>query len=267
MKKVLFLLCVLVSICLIALGGYKLYQYWSENAKSKEIYTGLQDFIRFPEPTRSPHASPVIGEKDAPSGVDEPPADPYTWPEVDFESLLQVNPDIVGWLYCEGTDINYPVVQGDDNAYYLTHLFDRSYNANGCLFLDCRVAGDFSEKHSIIYGHHMQSGAMFASLDGYKSQEYFDAHPVVLLVTPERNYVVELFAGYVAVVEDRAWEVLFDSEISYSQWLMASREQSFFESPISPASDTRVLTLSTCSYEFSNARFVVLGRLSTIAVD
>ena len=261
MKKSLLIVIMAVSICILGVGGHKLCQYWSENAESDEMYAGLQEHVRFPEQIRQPENTAAIGEEEDPPDPQESLLDQYAWPEVDFEALRLVNPDIVAWLFCEGTDINYPVVQGSDNTYYLTHLFDGSWNANGCLFLDCRVSGDFSERHSIIYGHHMQSGAMFASLDGYKRQEYFEEHPVMLLVTPAKNYVIELFAGYVSKVDDNAWNVSFDNEIAFSQWLAQAKERSSFVSDIDPFPNSQILTLSTCSYEFSNARYVVLGIL------
>ena len=76
------------------------------------------------------------------------------WPQVDFDALAAINPHVVGWLYGEDTSIHYPVVQGEDNDYYLSHLFDGTTNPNGCLFLDCRGASDFSDNNSIIYGHY-----------------------------------------------------------------------------------------------------------------
>ena len=161
----------------------------------------------------------------------------------------------------------YPVVQGEDNSYYLKHLFDGTYNANGCLFLDSRVKNDFSEAYSIIYGHHMKNGTMFSSLDGYKRQEYYEAHPNLLLITPEQTYLLNLFSGYVASVEDHAWDISFQNELEFEEWLISATENSCFESHVCPSSTDRILTLSTCSYEFDNARFVILGILEPITKD
>lgn len=256
MKKVLFVLLTAVFMGVFGVGGYHLYLYYSESAQSDEIYSGLTDYVQVPDPTKkTPHPT---GETDEDGEKMDSDID---WPEVDFQALREINPDIVGWLYCEDTVINYPVVQGSDNSYYLRHLFDGAYNANGCLFLDCRVNGDLSDAHSIIYGHHMKNGSMFSSLDGYKNQEYYEEHPQLLLVTPDANYVVELFAGYVASVEENAWTVGFTNEMEFEDWIVSAIEKSTFESSVTPLSSDRILTLSTCSYEFSDARFVVLGIL------
>ena len=92
------------------------------------------------------------------------------------------NPDIVAWIYIEGTKINYPIVQGEDNSYYLKHLFSGEWNGSGCIFLDSRNDASFADRHSIIYGHHMKNGTMFTDLDKYKKQDFFDEHPVALLI-------------------------------------------------------------------------------------
>lgn len=254
MKKIILILISCCFLTLLGVGGWQLYQYWNASRQGNEIYTGLKDYIILPEDL--PERVPNEGD---PLNVQEVSPD---WPEVDFEALQQINPDIVGWLYCEDTPINYPVVQGEDNSYYLNHLFNGIYNANGCLFLDSRVKDDFSGEHSIIYGHHMKNGNMFSSLDGYKKQSYYDKHPTLLLITPSQDYVVKIFAGYVANVDDHAWNITFKNEIELVKWLTLTMKKSCFVSNIQPAVTDKILTLSTCSYEFDNARFVIAGILS-----
>ena len=107
----------------------------------------------------------------------------------------------------------------------------------------------------------MKNGTMFSGLTEYKKQEFYDAHSVALLLTPDKNYEIEIFAGYVASVQDEAWEVTFPSDPDFTGWLDKAKERSCFTSGITPAVTDRMLTLSTCSYEFNNARFVLLGIL------
>lgn len=181
------------------------------------------------------------------------------WPEVDFAALRQINPDIVAWLWSDG-GLSDPVVQGEDNAYYLDHLFDRSAGAAGCLFLDCRVAADLSDTHSILYGHAMKNGTMFGTLDAYAEQAYYDAHPRLLLVTPTQRYAVELFAGYVTDVHSDAWALGLRGA-ALDDWVQTAVSQSVFVSDVFPQEGERILTLSTCSYDFDEARFVLHGVL------
>lgn len=168
----------------------------------------------------------------------------------------------IGWIYCEGTPINYPVVQTDDNSYYLKHLFDGTYNNAGCIFLDMMNSPDFTDSNSILYGHNMKNGTMFASLNNYKEQEYYDTYPEILLVTENQNYRIELFAAYDAAVEEQAWDISFSTREEFRQWLDGAVQRSYFSSETVPQPTDRVITFSTCSYEFDNARFVLLGKLT-----
>lgn len=239
-----------ISLGLLMAGGVMLGQRMSEYAEGDEAYSELEEYVTL--------YSQRPGEDDTAcqTDTDEDESDMLS---VDFAALSQINPDIVGWLYCEGTAINYPVVQGCDNEYYLDHLFDGSENANGCLFLDSRVEPSFSSRHSIIYGHHMQSGAMFAALDGYKRQSFYDARPTMLLITPDATYEVQLFAAYVADPSEDAWEVSFANDEEVQAWIDAAIARSTFTSGVKPTPGDRLLTLSTCSYEFGDARFVIVG--------
>ena len=116
---------------------------------------------------------------------------------VDFDALREKNDDVVAWIYCPDTPINYPVVQAADNEAYLHRLLDGSKNSAGTLFMDFRNSSDFSDWNSVIYGHNMKNGSMFGTLMDYKTQSYFDAHPKVFLLTPEQDYVVKIVAGFV----------------------------------------------------------------------
>lgn len=242
MRKKLRAAAIVLCLALLLFSAAQLYGYWQEGHQSEEVYTQLSQEVQLPQ-------SDLAEEEN------------ISWPEVDFSALWETGPQIVGWLTCEGTQIHYPVVQGEDNDYYLTHLPDGSYNPGGSLFLDCRAAADFSDAHSIIYGHYMKNGTMFADLTGYKEQAFYDAHPRMLLVTPEGRFTVELFSGYVASVEESAWELDFSAQEEWKLWLEETRERSVFQSEVQPSLQDKVLTLSTCSYEFENARFVVHGIL------
>ena len=125
---------------------------------------------------------------------------PADLPVINFKALQAVNPDVIGWIYSPNTTINYPVVQGDDNAYYLKHLADGTENRNGCPFLDVQNRPDFTDDNSIIYGHHMQNGTMFAGISWYEDQSYYDEHPVMYLMTPSATYRIELFSGYITTI-------------------------------------------------------------------
>lgn len=129
------------------------------------------------------------------------------WPQVDFEALRNINPDVIGWIYIEGTDINYPIVQGKENNDYLRRMFDGTPNHAGSIFLDSRCSAALTDAHSIIYGHHMKNTTMFSELEQYKQQAFYDTHTWGWLITPEAHYKLQFFAGYVAETDADAWDL------------------------------------------------------------
>jgi len=246
-------LCAVLLVVFVT-SGWKVYRISREYADASKRYTELEQYVSVPA---RPEAEPV-----PPGTAEEPPvpAETDTGPEVDFETLSQINPDLVGWLYVEGTRINYPVVQGADNGKYLTHQFDGSRNSSGCLFLDAENDPFFGEKNHIVYGHYMKNKSMFYDLGGYKQQEFYDEHPTGWLMTPSGGYRIRFFSGYVANTGADAWDTAFSDE-AYGAWLKTLGKKSCFASGVVPETGDRILTLSTCSYEFDDARFVVHGIL------
>lgn len=228
-------------------GGLFLYQ-WKEYNVSEKAYRILQQTA----------VGSSLGSLDEERENQSDEIQAAYVPQVDFEALKQINPDVVGWLYGPDTAISYPVVQGEDNSYYLKHLFDGTPNSAGCLFLDSRCEA-LNGKHSVIYGHYMKNGTLFASLEEYQSQEYYEAHPYFFLITPEKTFFIQLFSAYLTEAAGDAWQLSFPSEQACADWLESLRERSSFISDVVPNAGDKVITLSTCSYAFQNARFVCHG--------
>lgn len=251
MKNKKMLSAILILICLVGIvvGAYQIYKQLHEYDEGRDSYSELEDYVTLPE-------EPDESEQETQSDEIQ---EEQQWPKIDFETLKEINPDIVGWMYIEGTEINYPIVQGQDNQYYLKHLFSGEWNSSGCLFLDARNVADFSDWNNIIYGHHMKNGTMFSGLTEYKNQEFYDAHPTILIMTPEQNFRVEVFAGYVANVKDDAWKVDFGIDAEYENWQKSVKVRSCFDCESIPAVTDHIITFSTCSYEFDDARFVLHG--------
>ena len=116
--------------------------------------------------------------------------------KIDFEKLKSQNEDVIAWIYSEGTEINYPIVQGEDNDYYLRRLLNGKWNIAGTLFIDYRNSSKFNDRNTFVHGHNMLDGSMFSSLLDYQKQEYYDEHPTMYLLTSDKNYTIEIFAGY-----------------------------------------------------------------------
>lgn len=269
-RKKSHLLKLVVILCIVGIlvsGGYIAHGLWEYEVGAQTYQAVAQKYVRMPpaNPQPSNGGTPVPAATRASSGLSSQADDS---PQVDFGGLSAINPDIAAWLLCPDTAINYPVVQGKDNTYYLNHLFDTKRNASGTLFIDVRNHTGFEDRNTVIYGHNMKNGSMFKSLMQYKSQEYYNAHKVMYLLTPRGNYTLSLFAGYTASVEEDAWRRSFPDAGAYGDWISNAVSHSTFRADgIQVEASDCVVTLSTCDYTFRNARYVVVGKLERMAPE
>ncbi len=182
---------------------------------------------------------------------------------VDFDALSEINSDIIAWIYVKDTKINYPIVQGKNNDYYLRRMTNKKWNVGGSIFADFRIDPSLGDLNSIIYGHNMQNGTMFGSLVKYKKQTYYDEHPTAWILTPEMAYRVDFIAGFVTKTDADTYK-LFDDPAALEAYLETLKGKSTFESDVDITDVERIVTLSTCSYEYKNARYVLVGSLIPI---
>lgn len=183
---------------------------------------------------------------------------------VDFATIQAQNKDIVAWLYCPDTPINYPVVQSENNDDYLRMLTDGRQNTAGTLFIDYRNSRGLSDWNTMIYGHNMKNQSMFGTIPNYKKQSYYEEHPVMYLLTPDRDYKVLLFSGYITTTEDNIFHFSV-TETEKEELALICMEHSVFASEIKPGRGDHFLTLATCSYESEDARFVLIGVLKELS--
>ena len=239
-------------------GGFLMVRDICQYTESAGAYDDLASLVELPEQTEAPEDDTTETEP-----AEEDPS--VVLPVVDFEALRETGPDIIGWLSLPDTVINYPVTQADDNEYYLHHLYDGTYNKVGCLFADYENKADFSDRNTIIYGHNMRDGSMFAALNEYDEQSYFDTHKQMYLVTPEGSYLCEIFAAFVAKPSESGsdtspWRLSWKDDGSYTTWLTAMAERSVVETDVTVTSSDKVLTLSTCT-PGGASRFIVMAKL------
>lgn len=253
MKQKLRLVLLFLLAAVFLFSGWKLAENLLTYQESSQVYDTLSQYVSFETAPRVPATAPPVQDFTVPT---EPKPDVSRWPQVDFEELEKINPDVVGWIYIAGTNINYPIVQGEDNDHYLTHLFDGKRNRAGAIFLDVRCDPYFFDRHSIIYGHHLKNGTMFTRLMRYKRQSFYDEHTEILLVTPDAYYSLRVFSGYVANNHSSAWELELDDE-EHALWIQEIQQKSCFKTEYAPGPEDPIITLSTCTYEFDNAKFLL----------
>lgn len=180
--------------------------------------------------------------------------------QIDWDKLGAQNEDVVGWIYCPDTRVNYPVLQGEDNAKYLHHMITKEYNFAGSIFMDYRNKPDLSDTGTIIYGHHMKNGSMFQMLHNYVDQSYYDEHPVFWYLTPNGNWRLDLIGGFLAEEDDDIYTIYGDPKD-----MQKVLEKRLADSTFKPKESVDVsainhaVILSTCAYEYKNARYVLLA--------
>lgn len=186
----------------------------------------------------------------------------FTVPYINFSELKRVSKDIQGWLTIPGTPVDYPVTQGRDNSFYLHHLPDGTFSYEGTLFTDKSCHKNLSDFNTVIYGHNMRSGSMFGSLDRYKDPAYLKVHPFMFFVTPEKTYRIKIFAGFVTPAGSDVYSLNMRTRKEEWDFINKCIRRSCFDSEINPLNIKKIITLSTCDYSFSGARFVLTGAVT-----
>ena len=229
-----------IAIVVFAVSAYKLYGIFSEYNKGDKEYQKIQDLV-------------INTEK-----KDDTKEETFS---VDFEKLLEMNSDVVGWIrFDEPSEINYPVVQGRDNEEYLKRTFEANTNKLGTLFVDVNNPGDFSGRNTFIYGHNMKNGSMFAQLLKYKDDSFYKEHPYFYIYTPDgkvRTY--EIFSA--GVVKDTSDSYIMDyaDDAAFQTYIDYIKQQSAYPTSAEVMTASKIVSLSTCTNVRDDERFLVHG--------
>ena len=229
-----------IAIVVFAVSAYKLYGIFSEYNKGDKEYQKIQDLV-------------INTEK-----KDDTKEEAFS---VDFEKLLEMNSDVVGWIrFDEPSEINYPVVQGRDNEEYLKRTFEANTNKLGTLFVDVNNPGDFSGRNTFIYGHNMKNGSMFAQLLKYKDDSFYKEHPYFYIYTPDgkvRTY--EIFSA--GVVKDTSDSYIMDyaDDAAFQTYIDYIKQQSAYPTSAEVTTASKIVSLSTCTNVRDDERFLVHG--------
>lgn len=186
--------------------------------------------------------------------------------KINLAALRITNPDVVGWICIPDTEINYPMMQGEDNDFYLNHTWEKEPNSVGSIFLEWQNSADLTDYNTIVYGHNMNSGSMFGDLDLYAVQKYWELHPYVYTVTDAGVYRYEIFAFWQPEVDSLTYGMNPQRDDTKEKFLNLSLDNSWIDTGIVPEITDRILTLSTCSGGGYTHRNVVQARLPMIAV-
>ena len=180
---------------------------------------------------------------------------------IDFDALRKINPDVIGWLYYKDTVIDYPVVQGENNEVYLSMLFDRTWGGCGTLFADCVTEAPFRQFNTIVYGHHMKDGTMFACLKELKDPEYCAGNPKLQLSTPEGVFDLEIWAFLNEPSDSNIYLTNLKAEEDKQEYLDLVEKLADYTTNVKVTTEDRLVMLSTCAYEFEDARYIIACKM------
>lgn len=238
MKKWLYRILMIVCIVVFCFSSYKLFVIFDQNHKLEKETEELEQFVVKKDDTNQ---KKVLN--------------------VDWESLKKKNDEIVAWVYMPECNISFPIVQGSDNSYYLTHTSKKEYNPYGAIFLNADNSFDFSDPNSIIFGHSTDDGGMFTPLKKFNDSKFFSENPNYFILTPKQNYkcvnvsfakTIEGSVYYNSVVDDAMLAEVYQQATQVSDTIVKNK---------------KLVTLSTCDLDYgfhSNHRLVLTSFLEEV---
>jgi len=265
MKKAIFLSLALTLLAVISYSGYQLWIINQNTVQEAEVHRWLMQY----------HPLVFAGSSNEPAvrALTEFPSEPAVMaaeeaalvPQIVNQSIVDLQaarPDVTGWLTIPHTRIDYPFVQSGDNAQYLHLDLNDRRSAAGTIFMDFRNSRELTDFNTIIYGHHMRNGSMFGTLQLFNSQSFFDDNRTGTIFLVGATYEIEFIAFAVIQPNDAViYNPNITTEADKHTFLDHVRSVARYDRDVDVTADDRLITLSTCNYEFHNARMVLVGRL------
>lgn len=250
-KRTITILFVFIIICaIILIIKIKMTEH-IENEMQREVSQVLNTIELSQEDTNTIDNSTTITER-----------------VLKVKELQKENADIVGWLEIEGTNINYPVLQGQDNDYYLKHNYKHEYISTGSIFLDKDFDFNKPSSNLLIYGHRNKVGLMFDELVKYKNEDFYKQHKTIRFTTEKEDSTYEILAAFKSRVYFKDEKDVFryynfvnaKDGLDYANYVKNAKEASLYETDVNAIYGDQLMTLSTCDYEVENGRFAVVAK-------
>ncbi len=235
----------IIALCVFLYSGYQLFTIFMEYKAGRDEYTELADL--------------TVGSD---LGVDIDLEEEFP---IDFAELLEINPDTVGWIHFDEPEIiDYPIVQGTDNDYYLKHTFKKEPNNSGAIFMDCDNDPGFYDPNTFIYGHNMRDRSMFSQIKNYRDKEYWEENPYFYIYTvDERIQKYEIFSAHVVNAYDDSYLKYYQHDEAFQEYLDMIIAKSAYSTGIEVTAEDTIVSLSTCTSRVEDERFLLHGRLIT----
>ena len=234
------LLSGIIILFLVIAGSYSAYALWD----NMQVYAAVDDL-----------QSQLLKYKPTP-GEDNGPT---------FEELRNINPDVCAWITLDGTKIDYPILQGEDNLTYINKDVYGNFALAGSIFLDSNCDRTFHEKYELLYGHHMAEHKMFGDLDLYEKKKFFNKNRTGTLVLPDRSYKLEIFACIKTSANEnnifvpQKWQKSTDGLLKFAEKNAMYIHQDTMKQIGTSKDFSQILAMSTCSSDYTDARTVILA--------
>lgn len=237
MKKIIRYIVMLVALCGLIFSLYKIINWKKDVDDNKDTQEKIQEYVQV-----------------------EPEKDEF---KIDFDELSKRNSDTIAYVYVPNTNINYVVVKGTDNAFYLNHNFDKKKNSGGWMFMDYSNTGSINDKNIVIYGHNMKDGSMLANLRRTMNKEWYensDNH-LITYINKSGTYKYKVFSQYITTeAEEYYINTSFESDSAFKEFVKSIKKRSYVNYDLDIDSVKSVLTFSTCS-SIGNGRVVMHSAL------
>ena len=276
LKKHLRLIIIIILAAVLLFSVVMLLKDLLEYRKAASVYSEARDIAGIPQlleyaasaDTEVPAATSA--EPDGAKAESAPAAEPAeaepeeaedpllsALSEADLTALQSINSDVIGWILIPGTKISYPIVHSGNNDYYLNRNWKKDWSSVGSIFLDCKNSSDLSDFNSLIFGHRMKDGSMFASLPKYFSQNYWQEHPSVYVLLPGRVLRYDIYAAYEAPEAGPAYDIDFYSTDAKESYIRYGIRCSAVNTGVVPTAEDNIITLVTCTGRGYTSRIVV----------
>lgn len=257
--KIFKYILLVMFIILFIFSLYNIILWFKDNKNTSNIEDSLKDINI--ETVQDNENTEIINE---PTDEFDPYWDYIKIPliSVDFTELKKKNKNTVGWLFVNNTNINYPVVQGKNNSYYLSVSFDEKYSDAGWIFMDYRNKSDLSDRNTVIYGHSRKNMSLFGTLRNVVKKSWYtdNENYVVKFSTPTENTLWQVFSTYTIEAEDYYIKTSFKNDSEYEKWLSTVKNRSVFNYKTTVNKNDKILTLSSC-YTSDGIRVVLHAKL------
>lgn len=264
---IILLTGILVGSCFMIAKSLWGYKEGADTYSEAEATVGIDDDL--PVLEIPPHV--ISSDPTDTSTEEETEEDTYVDPyakyldHCDFKSLQKVNSDIIGWIVVPGTKLSYPLLQARDNDFYLTHLYTKRSCSVGAIFMDYKVPSDLSGYNTIIYGHRMKDGSMFASLKYYLNSSYCEEHPCIYITNEAGVYQYTVFAAYEGSPTGASYSYSFGTDDFKQKFVNYAKKHAKYKTGITD--DVTIantfLTLSTCTGNGHSKRMLVQAVLTS----